>query len=75
MLLTAKELAIVEALALRRGAIVGRDDLIEAVWGEVTDSARASLEVLLARLRRKLGGAAAPIRTIRNAGYRLEVDA
>lgn len=72
--LTARELAIVEALALRRGAVINRDELIEVVWGEATDSSRASFEVLIARVRRKLGGAAAPLRTIRNVGYLLEVD-
>jgi two-component system, OmpR family, response regulator len=70
--LTAKELAIVEVLATRRGGVVARDELIEAVWGEVTDSARASLEVLVARVRRKLGGADAPIRTVRGMGYGFE---
>lgn len=72
--LTARELAIIEALALRPGAVQPRDELIESIWGEVTDSARASFEVLMARVRRKLGGAAAPIRTIRNLGYVLDVD-
>jgi DNA-binding response OmpR family regulator len=72
VLLTARELAIVEVLAVRRGGLVGRDELIESVWGEVTDSARASLEVLIARIRRKLGGSSAPIRTIRGAGYSFE---
>ncbi|HEY0715745.1 MAG TPA: response regulator transcription factor [Polyangia bacterium] len=74
ILLTARELAIVEVLALRKGAVVERDDLIESVWGEVTESARASFEVLIARVRKKLGGAGAPLRTIRNLGYVLEVD-
>jgi two-component system, OmpR family, response regulator len=72
--LTARELAIVEVLALRRGAVIKRDDLVEAVWGEASDSARASFEVLITRVRRKLGGAAAPLRTIRNVGYVLELD-
>jgi DNA-binding response OmpR family regulator len=53
--LTAKELAIVDLLATRRGKVVAREDVIESVWGEVTDSARASLEVLIARIRQKLG--------------------
>jgi DNA-binding response OmpR family regulator len=67
--LTARELAIVEVLAMRRGGVVPRDELIESVWGEVTESAFSSLEVLVGRIRRKLGGAA--IRTVRGIGYAL----
>src|SRR5215216_4894145 len=43
---TAKELAIVELLATRAGQVVGRDDLLESVWGDASDSARASLDVM-----------------------------
>ena len=72
--LTARELAIVEVLALHRGGVVARDDLVEAVWGDVNDSAKASLEVLVGRIRRKLGGPTAPIRTVRGVGYALETE-
>jgi two-component system OmpR family response regulator len=72
--LTARELAIVEVLALRRGGVVARDELCEAVWGDINDSAKASLEVLVGRIRRKLGGAGSPIRTVRSVGYALETD-
>jgi DNA-binding response OmpR family regulator len=72
--LTARELAIVEVLALRRGGVVAREELLEAVWGEVDPSAEASLEVLVGRIRRKLGGPAAPIRTVRGLGYAFESD-
>jgi DNA-binding response OmpR family regulator len=73
--LTAKELAIVDVLAARRGRVVARDALVEAVWGEVSESALASLEVLVARIRRKLGGAAAVLRTMRGVGYAIDWDA
>ena len=72
--LTARELAIVEVLATRRGAVINRDELVEMVWGEATESSRASFEVLIARVRRKLGGPSAPLRNIRNVGYLLEID-
>jgi two-component system, OmpR family, response regulator len=72
--LTAKELAIVEVLASRRGGVVARDRLIESVWGDVSDSAAASLEVLVARIRRKLGDGAAALRTHRGVGYALGWD-
>jgi DNA-binding response OmpR family regulator len=70
--LTAKELAIVEVLAARRGAVLTRDRLVESVWGEVSESAQASLEVLVARIRRKLGAGAAALRTRRGVGYSFE---
>jgi two-component system, OmpR family, response regulator len=72
--LTAKELAIVDLLATRHGKVVAREDLIECVWGEVSDSARASLEVLIARIRRKLGDSASLLQTVRGIGYTLGMD-
>ena len=67
--LTAKELAIVAALACRRGGLMPRDQLIESVWGDVSESAAASLEVLIARIRRKLGPGAPALQTRRGVGY------
>jgi DNA-binding response OmpR family regulator len=67
--LTAKELSIVEALAIRSGAVLSREQLVESVWGDVSDSALASLEVLIARIRRKLVHAAPIVRTRRGIGY------
>jgi two-component system OmpR family response regulator len=72
--LTAKELAIVDLLATSSGKIVGRDDLLESVWGDATDSARASLDVLIARIRRKLGAHANLLQTVRGVGYMLGGD-
>jgi two-component system, OmpR family, response regulator len=67
--LTAKELAIVELLAARRGRVVARDDLIEAIWGDTGESQRASLDVLVGRIRRKLGQHAGLLQTVRGVGY------
>lgn len=66
---TAKEWAILEVLVRRPGGVVSRFDLLEQVWGDADDSASASLEVLIGRLRRKLG--AGIIRTLRGEGYAL----
>lgn len=73
--LTGRELSIVELLAERRGRIVGRDHLIDALWGEGKQSVRASVDVLVARIRRKLGPHAALLRTVRGVGYILGDDA
>lgn len=66
---TAREWAILEVLARRAGRLVPRDEILEGVWGEATESASGSLEVLIARLRRKLG--VEVIRTVRGEGYSL----
>ena len=60
--LTAKELSIMGVLGARLGRVVTRDELLEAVWGEATESARASLDVLVMRIRRKLGDQASLLR-------------
>jgi len=52
--------------------IPSRDQILESVWGAVSESRANTLEVLMARIRRKLGGATAPIRTVRNLGYSLD---
>jgi two-component system, OmpR family, response regulator len=69
--LTARELDIVALLAWRDGRVIARDEILEAVWGEATEGAGASLEVLVARIRRKLAdrGVRDAVRTIREVGY------
>ena len=71
--LTRRELEVLERLFWARGHAVSRDDLLEEVWGESTSETAASLEVIVARLRRKLEGpsGAAVIRTLRGYGYAL----
>jgi len=70
--MTARELAILETLARNQRQVVSRDQILESVWGTVSESKANTLDVLMARIRRKLGGASAPIRTVRNLGYLLE---
>lgn len=65
--LTAREWNIIELLASRAGRVVSRNEITQALWGEASDSAAASLEVLVGRLRKKLGTNV--IRTLRGEGY------
>jgi two-component system OmpR family response regulator len=69
--LTAREFDIVSLLAWRDGRVVSRDELLDAVWGDANERTAGSLEVLLARLRRKLAerGVHDVLRTIRQVGY------
>jgi DNA-binding response OmpR family regulator len=69
--LTPREHDIVALLAWRDGRVVSRDEVLEAVWGDATPRAGASLEVLVARIRRKLSdrGVRDAVRTVRQVGY------
>ena len=67
--LTAREWALVEYLSTRGGRVARRGEILDAVWGEDSPQASASLDVLTARVRRKLG--AAVLRTARGEGYAL----
>jgi two-component system OmpR family response regulator len=69
--ITRRELEVLERLAEAGGRAVSRDDLLQDVWGESTKEAAASLEVMVARLRRKLErpGGSPLVRTVRGYGY------
>lgn len=71
MPLTARELDVVTLLAWRDGRVIARDEILDAVWGTATEGAGASLEVLVARIRRKFAerGVCEAVRTVRQVGY------
>ncbi len=73
--LTAREWTILELLAAQAGRIVSRSFLLETGWGEISDGASESLDVIMSRLRRKLGraGQSESIRTVRGQGYVFEI--
>lgn len=54
---------------LRKGVVVERRELLERVYEYDADSDSNSLDVIIGRLRRKIG--ADMIETIRGRGYRL----
>lgn len=67
--ITAKEWRILDVLAMARGRLVPRASILEEVWREGDISAAASLDVLMTRIRKKLGSDA--VRTVRGEGYAL----
>jgi len=73
--LTPREFDIVAQLAQSDGRVVSRARLTECVWGDMSESASSSLEVLVARIRRKLAiaGQEGSIRTLRGVGYAWEL--
>lgn len=72
--LTAREWSVLELLLARAGQVVLFEEMLDALWGESTARARASLEVIMTRLRKKLNGGATNrvIRNVRGLGYRLD---
>jgi DNA-binding response OmpR family regulator len=75
--LTAREFALLHYLLDRRGEVVSRGDLLEAVWDMNYDGLSNVVDVHVANLRRKLDlpGKPAPIETVRGVGYRLGGEA
>lgn len=67
--LTAFEWRVLSQLALRREVVVERLDLIEHIYEGDADVDSNTLDVVIGRLRRKIG--ASLIETVRGRGYRL----
>jgi DNA-binding response OmpR family regulator len=71
--LTAREYALLEYLVRNAGIALSREDIEERVWGGAFEASSNVLEVMIGRLRRKLGAkAAAAIETVRGHGYRFK---
>ncbi len=73
--LTGAEFDLLVALADHAQRVIARERLIELSRTRLGDSSDRSVDVLISRLRRKLGhdGKAAPIITVRGVGYMLNV--
>ncbi len=74
--LTTKEFELLKALINARGRAISRDSLLENVWGyehslEITTR---TVDVHIRYLRKKLKSLADRIITIKNVGYRLELE-
>ena len=67
--LTALEWRVLSSLILRKEVVVARTDLLERVYDGDAEVDSNSLEVIIARLRRKIGKDR--IETVRGRGYRL----
>jgi DNA-binding response OmpR family regulator len=68
--LTAREFALLVALATRQGRVLTRETLLDVVWGSDYEGGAKTVDVHVRRLRAKLGDAL-PLQTVRGAGYML----
>lgn len=71
LMLTPREWAVLECLALHAGEVVKKDRLLQAISSWQDEITHNALEVYISRLRSKLGDAVS-IRTARGLGYRLD---
>jgi two-component system, OmpR family, response regulator YxdJ len=73
--LTAKEAAIIEMLLERYPRVVSREALLEKLWDDQAYVDENTLNVNIARVRKKFQeiGALNAVETVRGAGYRLQV--
>ncbi|MBG7614478.1 response regulator transcription factor [Brevundimonas sp. BAL450] len=69
--LTAGEFALLHALVRRPGRVMSRDQLLDAAFGQTTDSFDRAVDVQISRLRKKLddGSGRSLIVTRRGEGY------
>jgi two-component system, OmpR family, response regulator len=74
--LTGAEFDLLKAFLEHSGRLLSRDQLLDFTQGRDRDPADRSIDVLMSRLRRKLGETAeSPIfKTVRNGGYQLGVS-
>ncbi|MCR4659449.1 MAG: response regulator transcription factor [Bacteroidales bacterium] len=70
--LTRKELQILQLLMDNAGTYFGRDEIMSRVWGDEVCVSDRSVDVHIARLRKKLGAAAPMLQGKTNFGYRIE---
>ena len=74
--LTKKESDILESLLDRYPRVAGREDLLEKLWDDQTYVDENTLNVNIARVRKKLQelGIEQAVETVRGAGYRLQIS-
>ena len=70
--LTSHEFRVLSYLMHHRGRVVSQSELTEHIYAQSADRDSNTVEVFIARLRRKLG--ASVIETVRGLGYRMEAD-
>jgi DNA-binding response OmpR family regulator len=69
--LTAKEFALLAALAEAGGRVLSRQRLLEQVWGYAYAEGTRTVDVHVRRLREKLPGLAERLITVKSLGYRM----
>ena len=69
--LTLKEFALLRELLMADGAVLGRDVLLNRIWGYDYTGESRTVDVHIGTLRQKIGRLGEQIETVRGVGYRI----
>jgi len=74
--LTSKEFELLKALIKAKGRVLSRDYLLDTVWGvdHAAEIQTRTVDVHITTLRKKIKSAARYIVTVKNYGYRFELE-
>ncbi len=74
--LTAKEFELLKTLLKAKGRVLSRDHLLDTIWGfdHAMEIQTRTVDVHIRTLRKKLKNAAKYIITVKNYGYRFEIE-
>lgn len=72
---TRREMSLLEVLLANQNRVTSKPALLEQMFDHAAEPHQNAIEVLIARLRPKLAGSGAGIRTYRGLGYRMEPGA
>ena len=70
--LTLKEFQLLQLLLTHSGSVVGREQLLNEIWGYDYDGETRTVDVHVGTLRQKLGPCGSYIETVRGVGYKIE---
>ena len=70
--LTYREFDVLCYLMQNRRRVLGREELLENIWGYSFMGNTRAVDILMGRLRQKLGSAGEYVRTVYGVGYRFE---
>jgi DNA-binding response OmpR family regulator len=71
--LTPTEFRLLSAFVSNPNQVLSREQLLELAWNDTSGVSRDQVKLYVGYLRRKLGGDASPIETVRGFGYQYRV--
>ena len=72
ILLTYKEYELLQYLLINKGIVLGRNSIMDHIWGLTAEVESRTLDMHIITLRQKLGDYGSRIKTVRNVGYVFE---